>query len=130
MTVTEPQTAEQTNGGQASTGRTNMPTYGVGVPVSELPAEPERVKGKVYFDLLTQVKDNPDMLGLYVPIAEFKTPTGARDVAKSLIAGAKGEEGGRDVPKGEWEFKAVKLPDSANPTKRVSTLYVKYHGPG
>lgn len=123
-------TATETTSATEAKGRTNMPTYGVGAAVAELPAEPERVRGKVYFDLLTEVVGDKEKHGLWVPIATFQTPTGARDAQKALVKGAKGEEGGRDVPKGDWEFKAVKLPNPDNPTKRISKLYVKYHGDG
>lgn len=126
MTVTEP-TAEP----QATTKRTNMPKYGVGEPVAELPTEPERTKGKVYYDLMEQVKNDPDKQGLWVPIADFQTPTGARDAQKALAGNqAKGVAPTREIPTGEWEIKAVKLPHPSNPTKRVSRLYVRYLGEG
>lgn len=133
MTVTEPETqAAQAN---EPVKRTNMPSYGVGAAVAELPEEPERAKGRQYFDLMDAVKADEANLGLWVPIVTFQTPTGARDVQKAL-AGYRNSKTGqqvaptRDIPKGEWEIKAVKLPHPDNPTKRISRLYVRYMGEG
>lgn len=128
MTMTDPIAEPQAQESVAKP-RTNMPTYGVGEPVAELPQEPERAKGKVYFDLMDAVKADEANLGLWVPIADFQTSTGARDAQKAL-AGTKDKAPTRQVPSGEWEIKAVKLPHPQNPTKRVSRLYVRYMGEG
>lgn len=140
MTMTEPSAEPQASEPQTAQAsepvkRTNMPTYGVGAGVAELPTEPERAKGRVYFDLMDAVKADEANLGLWVPIATFQTPTGARDVQKALAGyrNSKTQEivaPVRDVPKGEWEIKAVKLAHPDNPTKRISKLYVRYLGEG
>lgn len=97
----------------------NMPNYGVSV-VDELPDNEKGGRSKLYYELLSDVAENP---GSWCEVAHFQTPTGARSALKAL------EKGDRVVPDGEWEFeiRKVRNPNDAMGPKH-SKLYARLVG--
>ncbi len=97
----------------------NMPAYGV-TPVDELPDNEKGGRSKLYYELLTEVAENP---GAWCEVAHFQTPTGARSALKAL------KKGERVVPDGEWEFeiRKVRNPDDIMAPKH-SKLYARLVG--
>lgn len=99
----------------------NLPTYGLS-KVDSLPDDIPSSRADLYFNLLTDVQADP---GEWYCVATFHTPTGAATVAKEL------KEGKRNIPKGEWEFQARKVPNEENRLgQKWSKLYARYMGDG
>jgi hypothetical protein len=94
----------------------HMPTYDVEV-VDELPEETPGGRKRLYFDLLSKAAEHA---GSWVKIAHFQTPTGARNAQRDI------ENGTRQIPDGDWSFKAIKVPNPDSPAApRHSQLYAR-----
>lgn len=97
----------------------NMPTYDLEV-MDELPEESVGGRRRLYFDLLTKAAESPEK---WVRIAHFQTPTGANNALREIKAQK------REIPEGDWEFKAVKVVNPDNPAgQRHSQLFAKLVG--
>lgn len=115
--------------GATSDGRF-MPDYGVGEALDELPEGLDlraAARANMYHDLLQEVVDDEDSWGKWHPIATFYSRDGGKNAEKDLA------DGKRNVPPGEWEFKALRIEaedDEHGESKVWSRLFARYMGTG
>lgn len=99
----------------------SMPEYGLTKLDGELPPNAPQGRTNMYIGLLLPLtKQEP---GDWYQVAQFKTPTGARNAEKAIVK----QE--RPIPTGEWEFQSRKIaaPDGVG---KHSVLYARYLGGG
>lgn len=99
-----------------------MPNYGL-QRVDELPANAPSGRNNMYVGLLKPLTEQEP--GDWYQIAQFKTPTGARNAEKAI------EEQKRPIPPGDWEFETRRVTNPEDPTgNKHSVLYARYLGSG